>query len=297
MLQGMATVVSLPKTNSLKLRYAKMPTSAYFVVRPDIAARLCSNVHKIFVKSQLCICCQDGWVGSSHAHGHLWISPSLWQKLRFHSTCVSPLKSGFGTIDEREKKTFRPRICIWVENEQKKVKFALRSTKNPQKCQIFKNVQKLAQILREPSGNLRGPSGNRVHFSRTFGQASGNLRASFGEPSGGVKNILWPIFVKNFILWPWHFFWGGALAANFLIFFDFGKFLFFWRSCMWEVCAWSRRLATAVNVCVCIYIYICVCLCVFVEKMKQQSNKKEKSYYTFKGRGTWALTHSWIIKM
>ena len=136
-----------------------------------------------------------GKLPCARASVHLAITVT---KTEYYSTCVAPLKSGFGTNDERkkEKKRFGPNLHLG-RKRAKKGQICTSVDKKSPKMSNFKKIQKFAQILHEPSGNLRGPSGNRVHFSRTFGEASGNLRASFGEPSGGVKNIFWPIFVKN----------------------------------------------------------------------------------------------------
>ena len=196
------------------------------------------------------------------------------------------------TNEKKEKNTFWPRICIWVENEHKKVKFALRSTKNPQRCQISKKFKSLPKFCT----NLRGTFGDLRGTGCTFPEPSGKLRGTFGQASGShlaasrtfcgrfSQNISFCGHFAADLRQKCHFLGGGALAVNFFDFFRFWQILgFFWEKLhVGGVCVVTFAPSFGNSgQCVCIYICVCVCLCVFVEKMKQQSNKKEKSYYTF----------------
>ena len=133
------------------------------------------------------------------------------------------------TNEKKKKKRFGPEFALGRKRANKRSNLHFGRRKTPKNVKF----QKYSKVCPDFARTF-GEQGAR--FPEPLGKLRGYLRASFREPSGGVKNILWPIFVKNFILWPLcgrfaskmsFFFGGGGTCGKFFDFFDFGKFFGF----------------------------------------------------------------------
>ena len=185
---------------------------------------------------------------------------------------------------KKRKNEFWPRICIWVENEQKKVKFALRSTKNPQRCQISKIFRSLPRFCT----NLRGTFGDLQGTGCTFPEPWGKLRGTFGQASGShlaasktsCGRFSWkfhfvatlrPICVKNV-----NYLGGGGLRQIFWFFSIFANFWILWETLhVGGVCmvTFAPSFGNS-SQCVCVYIYICVCVSLWRKWSNNRTRKK-----------------------